>query len=109
MDTSEHSIPVKGNELTPFTKIDLYHKIRDTILQLSGVYSRLHVYSAPDIQRLIKAKMTAKRGGPADLKALFELEDMIAEIRLAFAEEISNQNPSPNTNQNPNQNQDHIP
>ena len=66
----------------------LYHKIRDTILLLSGVYVRLHVYSAPDIERLIKAKMTAKRGGPADLKALFELEAAIAEIRLGFAEAI---------------------
>jgi len=92
MDTSEHSIPVKGGELTPFNKIDLYHKIRDTILQLSGVYSRLHVYSAPDIQRLIKAKMTAKRGGPADLKALFELEAAITEIRLGFAEAAAREN-----------------
>jgi len=92
MDTSEHSIPVKGGELTPFNKIDLYHKIRDTILQLSGVYSRLHVYSAPDIQRLIKAKMTAKRGGPADLKALVELEAAITEIRLGFAEAAAREN-----------------
>ncbi len=56
---------------------------------MKHVHGKFHTYSAADLNRLIRAKIVAAakgNGGPGDLRALFDLEEMIADIRLAFGE-----------------------
>ena len=62
----------------------LYDKIFDIMLVLRDTRERFSTYSAPDIKKLITAKMKAVRGGPADLQLLYKLGDMIAELQVSF-------------------------
>lgn len=57
-----------------------FHKLRDTLILLQHVASEFKTYSAPDITRLIKAALNSK-GTPTALRHLYELEEMIADLR----------------------------
>lgn len=63
---------------------DLYPKILDTLLVLRDVSYQFQTYSANDIKKLITAKLKAKKRGPKDLDALYNLEAMIRTIRESF-------------------------
>ena len=63
---------------------DPYHKIFDLLLVIRDVRERFHTYSAPDIKRLIEAKVKAKRKEPQALQHLYELEARITDLRLAL-------------------------
>ncbi len=65
---------------------DLYPKILDTLLVLKDVSYQFQTYSANDIKKLITAKIKAKKRGPKDLDALYNLEEMIRTIRESFIE-----------------------
>ena len=66
----------------------LYEKIFDIFLALRDVRERFKTYSAPDINKLITAKLNAKsQKEPAPLQELYNLEKMITELRHAFIEE----------------------
>jgi hypothetical protein len=62
----------------------LYYKIFDTMLVLKDVSYLFKTYSATDIKNLIASKLKAKKLGPKDLEALFNLEMMIRNIREEF-------------------------
>ena len=57
-----------------------FHKLRETLILLQHVASEFKTYSAPDITRLIKAALKSK-GTPTALRHLYELEEMIAQLR----------------------------
>ena len=59
---------------------DPFHNLRDTLITLQHVASEFKTYSAPDITRLIKAALNSK-GTPTALRHLYELEEMIADLR----------------------------
>jgi hypothetical protein len=65
---------------------DLYPKILDTLLVLKDVSYQFQTYSANDIKKLIATKIKAKKRGPKDLDALYNLEAMIRTIRESFIE-----------------------
>jgi hypothetical protein len=65
--------------------VDPFHTLHDTLVTLQHVARELKTYSAPDIARLIKAKMKAK-GEPTALRHLYELEEMIRGLRVALEE-----------------------
>jgi hypothetical protein len=65
-------------------KTTLYNKIFDTKLVLRDAQEHFLGYSANDIKKLVNSGMTAKRGTPAGLKLLYELEQQIADLRLEF-------------------------
>lgn len=66
----------------------LYEKIFDIFLALRDARERFKTYSAPDINKLIAAKLNAKsQKEPAPLQELYNLEKMITELRHAFIEE----------------------
>jgi len=68
---------------------ELFGKMLDMVIMLKHVHWKFHAYSAADLNRLIRAKIAAEakgNGGPGDLRALFDLEEAIAGIRLAFGE-----------------------
>ena len=60
--------------------VDPFHALHDTLVTLQHVAREFKTYSAPDITRLIAAKMKAK-GEPTALRHLYELEEMIAQVR----------------------------
>lgn len=60
--------------------VDPFHTLRDTLITLQHVASEFKTYSAPDITRLIKAALKSK-GTPTALRHLYELEEMIAQVR----------------------------
>jgi hypothetical protein len=62
----------------------LYYKIFDTMLVLKDVSDLFKTYSATDIKNLIASKLKAKKRGPKDLEALYNLEMMIRDIREQF-------------------------
>jgi hypothetical protein len=62
----------------------LYYKIFDTMLVLKDVSYLFKTYSATDIKNLIASKLKAKKRGPNDLQALYNLEMMIRNIREEF-------------------------
>jgi hypothetical protein len=62
----------------------LYYKIFDTLLVLKDVSYIFQTYSATDIKNLIASKLKAKKQGPKDLQALYNLEMMIRNIREEF-------------------------
>ena len=62
----------------------LYYKIFDTMLILKDVSYIFKTYSATDIKKLIATKLKAKKRGPKDLEALYNLEMMIRNIREEF-------------------------
>ena len=62
----------------------LYYKIFDTMLILKDVSYIFQTYSATDIKKLIATKLKAKKRGPKDLEALYNLEMMIRNIREEF-------------------------
>jgi hypothetical protein len=62
----------------------LYYKIFDTMLVLKDVSDLFKTYSATDIKNLIASKLKAKKRGPKDLEALYNLEMMIRNIREEF-------------------------
>ena len=66
------------------TKTLLYNKILDTKIVLRDAQQHFLGYSANDIKKLVDSGMTAKRGTPAGLKLLYELEQQIAALRLEF-------------------------
>ena len=65
-------------------KTVLYNKILDTKIVLRDAQQHFLGYSAIDIKKLIESGITAKRGTPAGLKLLYELERQIADLRLEF-------------------------
>jgi len=72
------------------TTVDPFHTLHDTLVTLQHVAREFKTYSAPDITRLIAAKMKSK-GEPTALRHLYELEEMIRALRLALeqAKEVS--------------------
>jgi hypothetical protein len=62
----------------------LYYKIFDTMLVLKDVSYIFKTYSATNIKNLISSKLKAKKRGPKDLQALYNLEMMIRNIREEF-------------------------
>jgi hypothetical protein len=70
----------------------LYEKLFDIFLQLRDTRERFKTYSAPDINKLIAAKLKSKtQKEPAALQELYTLEKMITELRHTFIETKTNQ------------------
>jgi hypothetical protein len=57
-----------------------FDKLRETLILLQHVASEFKTYSAADIRALIKAALKSK-GTPTALRHLYELEEMIAQLR----------------------------
>ena len=70
----------------------LYYKILDLIITLRDVQSEFKTYSASDIKKLI----AYKKKEPIELKHLYNLELMIADIRtsLVLVKQTKSTNPT---------------
>jgi hypothetical protein len=61
----------------------MYDKLFNILLTLRDLREKFQTWSSTDIKNLISAKMKSKRE-PRDLKELYELADMINDLRVSL-------------------------